>query len=122
MRIVAVTRDAAHESPAAVARLAPAHHTTLMSSEAWHDFDVPGSPYFVLLDTGGRVVGEGASASWSQVVALLERARTDGALGGSGDRRSRGPSGPAEGRERSESSGGETSPSAEPHRLESPRS
>jgi hypothetical protein len=81
MRIVAVTQDAAQESPAAVARLAPARHTTLMSSAAWRHFDVPGSPYFVLLDTGGRVVGEGASASWSQVVAMLERARVDGVLG-----------------------------------------
>ena len=81
MRIVAVTRDAAQESPAAIARLAPARHTTLMSSAAWHRFDVPGSPYFVLLDTAGRVVGEGASAAWSQVVALLERARVDGVLG-----------------------------------------
>jgi hypothetical protein len=80
MRIVAVTRDAAQESPAAIARLAPAHHTTLMSSAAWHHFDVPGSPYFVLLDTAGRIVGEGASGSWSQVMALLERARADGVL------------------------------------------
>jgi hypothetical protein len=81
MRIVAVTRDAAHESPAAVARLASARHTTVMSSAAWHHFDVPGSPYFVLLDTAGRVVGEGASTSWTQVSALLARARADGVLG-----------------------------------------
>lgn len=80
-RLVIVTKGHEHESPAAVARLAPKGVMTLQSSDAWADFVVPGSPYFVLVDgPTGRIVGEGAAASWEQVSGLLDRAVADGAL------------------------------------------
>lgn len=42
----------------------------VMSSPAWEDFAVPGSPYFVHVEDG-RVVGEGSGTSWQQVASLL---------------------------------------------------
>jgi hypothetical protein len=44
-----------------------------MSTEAWGDYEVPVSPYFVHV-YGGRVAGTGAAASWRQVTQLVETA------------------------------------------------
>jgi len=80
-RVVVVTNGPEAESSAAVAGLAPAGIVTLMSSEAWNDYGVPVSPYFILVDgPSGRVVGEGAGTSWSQVVDLLRKAVADAAI------------------------------------------
>jgi hypothetical protein len=77
-RLVAVTKGPDAEQPAAVARLAPRHVPTVMSSGAWADYAVPVSPYFVLVDgPSGRVVGEGAAATWKQMDSLLERVWDD---------------------------------------------
>lgn len=46
------------------------HVEVVMSSAAWDDYAVPGSPYFVHV-VDGRVVGEGSGTSWEQVTALL---------------------------------------------------
>lgn len=81
-RLVVVTRGPDQESPAAVRRLAPSSATTIMSNEAWESYDVPGSPYVVLVDgPSGLVVGEGTGASWEQVDRLLEQAAADVPLG-----------------------------------------
>jgi hypothetical protein len=48
-----------------------------MSSEAWVSFAVPGSPYFVLVDGTGRIVGEGTAATWERVVELLSESLAD---------------------------------------------
>ncbi len=78
IRPVIVTKGPVEESPSAVARLAPATITTVMSSEAWDDFRVPGTPYFQLVDTHhGLVVGEGSAGSWPRLVELLRRALGD---------------------------------------------
>lgn len=77
-RLVIVTNGPDAESPAAVAEVAPAGVVTVMSSEAWDDYDIPVSPYFVLVDgPSARVVGEGAGTSWEQVVDLLSRSVAD---------------------------------------------
>jgi hypothetical protein len=87
-RIVVVTNGAHVESPAAVADLAPPGLVTLMTSEAWDDYGVPVSPYFILVDgPSGEVVGEGAGTSWAQVVDLLSRAVADGAAAARGPAR-----------------------------------
>lgn len=79
-RVVVVTNGADSESPAAVADLAPPGIVTLMSTEAWDLYDVPVSPYFVLVDgRSSRVIGEGAGTSWDQVLDLLSRAIADAA-------------------------------------------
>ncbi|MDP1807295.1 MAG: hypothetical protein Q8K72_19110, partial [Acidimicrobiales bacterium] len=52
-------------------------------------YDVPVSPYFVLVDgPSGRVVGEGAGTSWQQVVDLLGKATADADISPATPRRS----------------------------------
>jgi hypothetical protein len=77
-RLVIVTRSNDEESPAALANLAPERHAVVMSSAAWNDYGVPVSPYFVLVDgPTGRIEGEGAASTWTQVGSLLTRAEAD---------------------------------------------
>jgi hypothetical protein len=78
IRLVVVTKDAAEESISALRRVAPAGVPVIMSSVAWTDYKVPGSPYFVLVDGSlGRVRGEGTGATWEQVKNLLRQASDD---------------------------------------------
>lgn len=92
VRIVAVTKGPADESPGAVERLAGPSFTTVMSTEAYDDYGVPVSPYFVLVDAhGAEIVGEGAATSWPQLASLLDRAVADrsGGAGSLGAHRTR---------------------------------
>lgn len=78
MRLVIVTKGEGDESPSAVAEMAPEWTTTVMSSQAWLDHEVPVSPYFLLVDgPSGRVIGEGAATSWRQVRDLMTQALAD---------------------------------------------
>jgi hypothetical protein len=78
MRLVIVTKGESDESPSAVADMAPEWTTTVMSSQAWLDHEVPVSPYFLLIDgPTGRVIGEGAATSWRQVRDLMTQALGD---------------------------------------------
>lgn len=88
-RLVVVAKDLDEESPSELERLAPAGVTVLLSSAAWRDYGVPGSPYVVHVDgESGRVVGEGTGQTWEQVARLLAQATADaGYLGGAGTRR-----------------------------------
>jgi hypothetical protein len=77
-RLVVVTKDLAEESPAVLAELAPPGIDVVLSSQAWADYDVPGSPYVVAVDGAtGRVQGEGTGMSWEQVAGLLAQATGD---------------------------------------------
>ena len=86
-RLVVVTRDLAEESPSALRKLAPADVPVVASTHLWDSLDVPGSPYFVLLDRAGTLVGEGSGASWPQVADLLGQAHAD--AGGTSHRKKR---------------------------------
>jgi hypothetical protein len=80
-RLVIVTKGPDQESPASVASLAPPGVPVVMSTDAYDDYTVPVSPYFILVDgTADRVVGEGAAASWAQVSNLLRQAAADAGL------------------------------------------
>lgn len=76
-RPIVVTKGPQEESPASVRVLTSSHLTTIMSSEAWASFAVPGSPYFVLVDGSGRIVGEGTAGTWPRVLELLGEALAD---------------------------------------------
>jgi len=77
-RIVVVTKGEEAESPAAIADVAPTHLTVVMSSRAWTDYEVPGSPYVVHVDgPSGRVRGEGTGPTWHQVQTMLQRGAAD---------------------------------------------
>ncbi len=78
IRLVVVTKDGGEESISALRRLARPDLAVVMSSAAWSDYRVPGSPYFVLVDgQDGRVRGEGTGANWDQVKNLLRQAVDD---------------------------------------------
>jgi hypothetical protein len=80
-RLVVVTKGPDLESETTVRRLAPPSVPLVMSTQAWEDYGVPGSPYFVLVDgPAGRVVGEGSATAWEQVVRLVGEAGSDRAL------------------------------------------
>jgi hypothetical protein len=88
-RLVIVTKGPNDESPSEIASLAPPGVNLVMSSEAWVDYKVPGSPYFVFVDgPTGRIRGEGTGMSWEQVGNLLAQATGDMsfALGDAGRR------------------------------------
>lgn len=77
-RLVVLTRGPEHESPDQIAQLAPRGVDVVLSTQAWTDFEVPGSPYVVLVDGAtGRVRGEGTGQSWTQVAELLARSSGD---------------------------------------------
>ena len=49
-----------------------------MSTQAWRDYEVPGSPHVVFVEgRTGRVRGEGTGQSWAQVAQMLARATGD---------------------------------------------
>ena len=76
-RVIVVTHDASRESPARVARLAPAQAEIVMSSAAWEQYAVPASPHFVLTDGRGGIRGRGSALSWSQLQTMVGDARAD---------------------------------------------
>lgn len=77
-RLVVVTQGDDAESRDAVAALAPSELDVIMSTPAWRDYEVPGSPHVVLVQgRTGRIRGEGAGQSWRQVAQLLAQATGD---------------------------------------------
>lgn len=77
-RLVVVTKGRGEESVAKIRELSPPGLTVVMSSEAWADYAVPGSPYFLLVEGAtGQVRGEGAATSWKQVANLMADAGAD---------------------------------------------
>ena len=82
-RLLVVVRDLDEESESELLSRRPATVPVVVSTSGWEALDVPGSPYFVLVQDG-RVVGEGSGASWPQVMTLLGRASADGQLRGNG--------------------------------------
>lgn len=82
IRLVIVTKGAEEERPAKVAQLAPLGVPLVMSSAAWLDYEIPGSPYFVMVDgTSGLVTGEGSAGDWEKLLDLMGIAEGDVAVG-----------------------------------------
>ena len=80
-RLVIVGQDPVHDSESALAELIPHRVKAVLSSAAWEDYDVPGSPYFALVDgTANRVVGAGSALAWNQLRGLLQQALNDAGL------------------------------------------
>ncbi len=75
VQTVIVTRGQDRESPARLRTLSPARVPVVMSTKAWEDYGVPGSPYFVLVDRGIR--GEGAATTWPALASLVSDAIAD---------------------------------------------
>jgi hypothetical protein len=80
-RVVVVTKGPEFETPDGIAAKAPAGTTVVMSTAAWTDYEVPGSPFFVLVDgAAGTRVGEGVAQQLSQIADLVARAEVDARL------------------------------------------
>ncbi|HUO72719.1 MAG TPA: hypothetical protein VMU39_18260 [Solirubrobacteraceae bacterium] len=91
VQTVIVTHGTDRESPSRLRKLAPDGVPVVMSSQAWADYRVPGSPYFVLVD--GVVRGEGVATTWQALASLVGDAIEDereAGLRDAGTRRSRG--------------------------------
>jgi hypothetical protein len=77
-RLVVVTKGPELEIPAEVAARAHPGLTVIMSTDAWRDYEVPGSPFFVLVDgRRDRRIGEGVANHAHQVVEMVRRAEAD---------------------------------------------
>lgn len=77
-RLLVVTKGPEEESPSVLSQLCPPGVDLVMSSAAWVDFAVPGSPYVVVADgRTGRVKGEGSGTSFSQVGGLIRQSVAD---------------------------------------------
>lgn len=85
-RLLVVVRDLDEESESELRSRRPATVPVVASTSGWDGFDVPGSPYFVLVQDG-RITGEGSGASWPQVSNLLSQASADAVLRGNGPTR-----------------------------------
>ena len=73
-----VAKDEQDESVSLLAELCPPGVDLVMSGQAWSDYEVPGSPYVVVVDgPTGRVKGEGSGTSFSQLSALVAQAAGD---------------------------------------------
>ena len=83
-RLVVVTKSAEVERTRRFRPLEQ-HVDVVMSSAAWDDYAVPGSPYFVHVEQGA-VAGEGSGTSWSRVASLLADALAERAPSESGPR------------------------------------
>ena len=70
-----MAHDAERERPAKLRELAPEGIPVVMSDRAWSDYEIPGSPYFVLVD--GGVLGEGVATTWHALASLVGDALED---------------------------------------------
>ena len=76
-RLIVVTKDGSHESPAKLRELAPPDVPVVLSSDAWSAYGVPVAPYFVYVGESGDILGEGSASNWPQVVSLFRDALLD---------------------------------------------
>jgi hypothetical protein len=92
VRTVIVSHGPDRERPAKLRSLRPTGIPIVMSSEAWADYEIPGAPYFVMVDQAIR--GEGVATTWRALASLVSDAIEDqrdaegaDAAAGSGQRR-----------------------------------
>lgn len=75
-RVVLVTLGPDEESPTRASNLSRGTADTVMSSAAWANFEVPGAPYFALVDKG-TLLGEGTATTVEALEQFLEDASGD---------------------------------------------
>jgi hypothetical protein len=75
VRTVIVTRGEDRESPSRLRRMAAGDVPVVMSNDAFDDYGVSGTPYFVLV--AGSVRGAGVATSWRALVSLVAEAVAD---------------------------------------------
>jgi hypothetical protein len=84
-----VTKGPDREVPSEVRARTTGLVPVVMSTDAWLDYQVPGSPFFVLVDGAtGQKVGQGVAGQVGQLAELVRRAEHD--RGHAGGTRGRG--------------------------------
>jgi hypothetical protein len=79
VRTVVVAKDREAESISRLRELAGDSCDLVLSSKAWADYSIPGSPHFVLIDgERGRIAGRGTAGSWQQIGSMVAQALADG--------------------------------------------
>lgn len=77
-RVVIVTLGESEESPTRAQSMAKPGVDVVMSSTTWSDFEVPGAPYFALIEPEtSRVVGEGSAMTFESLEEFLSDATND---------------------------------------------
>jgi hypothetical protein len=77
-RVAIVTKGPDREIPSEVRALVTGGVPVVMSTEAWIDYQIPGSPFFVLVDgRNGHMVGKGVARHVGQLAELIRRAEYD---------------------------------------------
>jgi hypothetical protein len=90
-RVVIVTKGPDREVPSEVRSRTTGRVPVVMSTDAWLDYQVPGSPFFVLVDGAtGRKVGQGVASQVGQLAELVRRAEHDRGSAGAGRGRGEG--------------------------------
>lgn len=85
-RLVVLTKDRSHESISKLREVAPQEVPVVMSSAAWEDYRVQGSPYFIYVNgPSGQIHSEGTATNWEQVLSLLRDALLETEDGPAGD-------------------------------------
>src|SRR4029079_12816845 len=69
VRTVIVAHGPDRAPPTRLRELPPAGIPVVMSSQAWSDYEIPGSPYFVLVN--GDVLGEGVATTYDAVATVV---------------------------------------------------
>ena len=69
-RLAVVVPDRATESIRTLTRLAPGDLELVLASSAWFDYEVPGAPWLVVVESG-LVVSESAPVSWDDVAEVF---------------------------------------------------
>jgi len=73
-----VTLGESEESPTRAQSMARPEVDVVMSSTTWSEFEVPGAPYFVLLEPEtGRIIGEGSAMTFESLEEFLSDATND---------------------------------------------
>jgi hypothetical protein len=89
IRLIVATKGPEFESPSEVQKKANGgEFPVVMTTDAWNDYEVPGAPFFVLVDgSRSRRIGEGIANTFPQVIDLVRRAQGEiPAAGGSQSR------------------------------------
>lgn len=77
IQTVIVAHGPERERPGRLRSLAPAGVPLVLSSAAWEDYAIPGSPHFVLVRE--TIQGEGTAATWEALSSLVGDALEDAA-------------------------------------------
>jgi hypothetical protein len=77
-RVLIVTLGESEESPTRAQSMAKPGVDVIMSSTSWSEFEVPGAPYFALIEAEtSRVVGEGSAMTFESLEEFLSDATND---------------------------------------------